>query len=62
MPASATSLGVQSETSLPRSGSYRLRVGGELMQVTGGQGTRTLTVQRGGKTFDVKVGLNGKTG
>lgn len=43
----ATSLTVTSAASFPSSGNYAIQVDGEVMTVTGGQGTTTWTVTRG---------------
>jgi hypothetical protein len=45
--ASQTSLSVASAAGFPTTGSYYVRVDNEVLQVTGGQGTRTWTVVRG---------------
>src|SRR5215471_96244 len=45
--AGQTTLPVASAAGFPASGSYYIRVGTEVMQVTGGQGTTTWTVARG---------------
>jgi FtsP/CotA-like multicopper oxidase with cupredoxin domain len=45
--AAQTSVTVASATGFPASGSYYVRIDGEVMQVTGGQGTTTWTVARG---------------
>lgn len=42
-----TSISVASAVGFPTTGTYRIRVGAELMDVTGGQGTLTWTVARG---------------
>lgn len=44
---SATSISVTDGTQLPGSGTYRIRIDTEYMDVTAGQGTNTLTVTRG---------------
>ncbi|MEW2301986.1 hypothetical protein AB0958_18765 [Streptomyces sp. NPDC006655] len=44
---SSTSISVASATGFPGSGNYNIQVDGEVMTVTGGQGTTTWTVTRG---------------
>ena len=47
MTATQTTVPLSTATGTPASGSYYLTIGSETMLVTGGQGTTTLTVQRG---------------
>lgn len=57
----ATSITIASATALPGSGEYWLMIDSEIMRVTGGQGTTTLTVRRGEKETTAATHNDGST-
>lgn len=57
----ATSITVTSATGFPGSGNYCIQIDGEVLQVTGGQGTTTWTVTRGFNGSTAATHSNGAT-